>query len=631
MYILEIIPLQKGIPRDTLSYFSARPIDLGSVVEIPLNSRIITGIVVAQHSARDAKASIRSGTFSLKSIGHVIRDQQFSSIMMSTLQSISLQTLIPIGTLISTLFPEQVFDFIMNWKPNNDTRSIIRTISLPYNERITYYQSLINESFAKQKSIVIVAPTVTESEELVKFLKQSLPSDQVLCLHGSLTAKRKESVYALLSETSHPLIICATPQYVCIPRNDIYAYILESINSPYYRNSFSNFIDFRTVLIPLIQTFGHTCYLGDTIISPDELFLLDKRKAFPDRSSFKYINNTIIDIIEKESSSSITYQSPLFSSKTLEHIHDHLKLNKRIFVYTARKSIATITSCRDCGYIVTCPNCTSIMNLIKKNPLSSSDRVFHCNVCETEIPPMNRCPQCLGWNIVPLGITTESTAEELSRIFPGVQLYQSNNDLTKTESACKKMITSWESNGGILIGTQKIIPFIHTTDLSIIASFEHCMSIPDYSTTMTTLWTFQKILEKTTNHYLVQTKYPDQSFLHNFKTQQWASLIDEDNELRKQYYFPPYSTIITITMEHISRKDHAQAKDFLKQSVKPFEHTVQSQFFEYSQTYTIYTTIHINTNDWRETSNLDIKRLRQLLETIRTHSTIKIETPWILE
>jgi primosomal protein N' (replication factor Y) len=336
----------------------------------------------------------------------------------------------------------------------------------------------------------------------------------------------------------------------------------------------------------------------------------------------------VIDIIEKESLSAITYQSPLFSSQTLNHIHDQLKLGKKIFVYAARKSIATVTTCRDCGYTVTCPNCSAIMQLIKKNPLSSTDRVFYCNRCQTEIPPMNRCPHCLGWNIVPLGITTESVFEELSKIFPGVTIYQSNNDLTKTESACKKMITSWE-NGGILVGTQKIIPFIRTADTSIIASFEHCMSIPDHTTTMTTLWLFQQILEKTTDRYLIQTNYPDQLFLQQFQQQNLQQILDDDYSLRSQYGFPPATTLITIVMENISRRDHPQARDFLKQPLQSFENSIQSQFFEYSQTYTIQSTIHLDNRSWQESTEPSIRRLRQLLDTLRGHASITIETPWL--
>ena len=73
MHILEVIPLQKGIPRDSLSYFSLKEIPLGALVEIPLHSKTISGIVIGKTDARDMKASIRSGTFSLKPVGAIIR------------------------------------------------------------------------------------------------------------------------------------------------------------------------------------------------------------------------------------------------------------------------------------------------------------------------------------------------------------------------------------------------------------------------------------------------------------------------------------------------------------------------------------------------------------------------------
>ncbi len=110
MYILDIIPLRKGIPRDTLSYFSARQVPIGALVEIPLQSKTISGIVINQTDARDMKSSIRSGSFSLKQIGAVIAEKGFPSKILTTLQHISLETLIPVGTLLTTFFPDKIFE-----------------------------------------------------------------------------------------------------------------------------------------------------------------------------------------------------------------------------------------------------------------------------------------------------------------------------------------------------------------------------------------------------------------------------------------------------------------------------------------------------------------------------------------
>ena len=110
MYIVETIPIRKGIPRDTLSYFSARPIPIGALVEIPLHSQQIEGIVVGVSPVRDMKASIRTGNFSLRPVTSIIRDLGFSKPILESLCRVSEQNLIPVGTLISTFFPEPVFD-----------------------------------------------------------------------------------------------------------------------------------------------------------------------------------------------------------------------------------------------------------------------------------------------------------------------------------------------------------------------------------------------------------------------------------------------------------------------------------------------------------------------------------------
>lgn len=631
MYIVEIIPLQKGIPLDSLSYFSVHPVQLGSVVEIPLQSRTIQGIVISQKMARDVKSNIRTSNFSLKSIGNIVNDQQFPKEILQTLQIISQQTLIPIGTLISTLFPEIIFKKIMKWKPLSQKQDhTLRIITLPFLKRITAYQTLIHEIFIKKKSLLIITPTVLEQNQLHEKLKTSIPPEmRTIILNGSLASQKKESTYQLFLNDQQPTIFFTTPQYAIIPDDNLETCIFESINSPYYQNDFSSFIDFRNILLPLLQTLGLSFYLADSFLSPQQILLIEKRKAFIDRTTSEKIVKEKIILIEKEQKNSPLYQSPFFSSQIINAVPQHLKKGQKVFIYSARKSIATITSCSDCGYTVHCPNCQSIMTLIKTNPLATNDRIFHCNLCKTEIPPMNRCPDCLGWNIRPLGITTESIIEELERLFPNTPLYQGSQNFTKTDTACRKLVKEWNTTGGILVGTQKIIPFISEVDITIIASFEHVISIPHFQTSLQALWIMENLLEKTREHYIIQTKHVGQDFLQDFQQQNLEHLIRVEDKLYSLYDFPPYATLISITMENISRKDHHQAKDFLKQSIQSFEHTITSNFFEYSQTYTLQAMLHINSKEWSLQETLESKKLRRFLEILRGHAQIKIETPWI--
>lgn len=626
MHILEIIPLQKGIPRDSLSYFSLREIPLGALVEIPLQSRTISGIVIGKTDARDVKATIRSGTFSLKPVGPVIQEKGFPSKIIQTLWQLSMETLIPTGTLLSTFFPEPVFEYFQNWKSIVREKPELRLIELDTPDRFDYYKILVREAFAKKLSIQFITPTVIESDRLVNFLQEICEKEKVIQLSGGMTPAKREKNYQQLLAVETPLVICTTPQFFIIPRHDIGSCIIDSSGSPYYVQDFSLPIDYRVIINRIAETLGINRYFSDSLLPPEQRQLMEMRKAFMDRTSKKTSVKTPVILLEKETFKDPYYVSPVLSSKAVATIKEMINQKKPLFIFSARKGVATVTTCRDCGYTVQCPNCNSVMQLIKKNPLAEADRVFTCNRCETEVPPMNRCPHCLGWNLIPLGITTESIAEELKKFFPDQTILQSSQELTKTESACKKMIKTWQETNGILVGTQKIIQYIDHIPTTIIASFEHCMSIPDFQTPFQTMWLFQKLHEKTTDYFCIQTKNKNDNLLQSLIDHTPEKFISEDIQLRKQYHYPPFSALITIQFSAIKRKDHPQAKEYLKKSITDYEHSIQSQFFEYGQHYQITAKIHVPIQDWTDPENPKKQLLLNFLQSIRNHADITIET-----
>ena len=56
MYILDVIPIAKGILREKLTYFSAKDIPLGSLVEIPVRKKLIKALVIDKKAVTDAKS-----------------------------------------------------------------------------------------------------------------------------------------------------------------------------------------------------------------------------------------------------------------------------------------------------------------------------------------------------------------------------------------------------------------------------------------------------------------------------------------------------------------------------------------------------------------------------------------------
>ena len=60
MYIIEVIPISRGIGADSLSYFTSKEVNIGSIVKVPLRNKSINSIVISIKNAEEIKSDIDS-------------------------------------------------------------------------------------------------------------------------------------------------------------------------------------------------------------------------------------------------------------------------------------------------------------------------------------------------------------------------------------------------------------------------------------------------------------------------------------------------------------------------------------------------------------------------------------------
>ena len=68
MKLIEVIPISRGIPKESLNYFSSVAVPVGSVVKVPLRKKIIPAIVVSERDVEEAKSDIKNSSFPLRKI-----------------------------------------------------------------------------------------------------------------------------------------------------------------------------------------------------------------------------------------------------------------------------------------------------------------------------------------------------------------------------------------------------------------------------------------------------------------------------------------------------------------------------------------------------------------------------------
>ena len=66
MFIIECLPFSKGLNKESLSYFSAKSFEPGTLLKINLRGKNISALVLESRDAIEAKSEIKSADFSLK-------------------------------------------------------------------------------------------------------------------------------------------------------------------------------------------------------------------------------------------------------------------------------------------------------------------------------------------------------------------------------------------------------------------------------------------------------------------------------------------------------------------------------------------------------------------------------------
>ena len=539
MFILSVIPIQRGIPFSTLSYYSTDALSAGTLVELPLGKQVIHGLVVEATSLIEAKTSIKQATFSLKKIKSVVGISAFSTALIEGLREASAKTVTPIGSLASLVMNELFFDLLQKLPTETIKKDVDEKIqSVVYGitlERVDQYKRIIRSAFAQRKSVVLVAPSIRALEYWHATLQKGI-STHTLLLHSKVTKRDQKTVLSTIKQSERPLFICTTPLYAVIPRDDISTIIIEDEASSLYKTNDRFETDMRVVLDCIGRALRISIVYGDTLPRFETLHHSSSIELPRSYSPEKLV------VVEID-----PYRS-ILPTETVELIR-YCQKNKTLFIYTNRKGLAPLSRCADCGTTVDCPTCGLPIVLRHKIVDGERQRLFICKHCGDTLPPTHVCSYCASWNITPVSIGTESIREAVVSIIPETQVVSIDDDLTPDSKSIDTLLSDIQKKKWfVLIGTQKLLPYIKAVDFVVIPFFDRLLSVPSPVVVEETLRLIMECNEKTKDSLILCTKKPDFPITKLLSTKKIQEIIDTDMETREALHYPPFGALLKLSI-----------------------------------------------------------------------------------
>ncbi len=645
MYIATVIPISKGIKNEELSYFTAQKITIGSIVSVPVRSKVIDAIVIDIEDASNLKGSVKDADFQLKKIEKVKGLPPYRVSFFKVCEKMKNYYASKTGNIVNAMLPKFLIERyseifhpkIVEIKESESIKGEKLIFQALFEDRLSWYKTLVREAFAKKESIFICLPTEYDINRFYEAFSKGIEK-YVYKFHSNTNKKTLIGDFNSAISETHPILIISTGTFLSIPRYDIKTIVVEQEASTSYKQIHRPYTDIRNFAEALAETEQIRIIFGDTLLRPETLHRHDIGELGEIASPLfrlPQVERQIIVDMKNEKTTAGAQSFQTLSQTTKEMIQYAMAKNETVFLFTVRKGLAGFTVCHDCGHTMLCKNCNTPVVLYGSKQKTANkeerDRIFMCNKCGVKESASAKCPKCDSWNLTPLGIGIDKVYEETKLNFPNANIVQIDKETTSSEKEMQNACNSFYSKkGAILIGTE--LAFFCLKDKvthSAIISIDGLMSIPSFNINQKILHLIEKLHSITERNLIIQTRVPENLVLKHILTGNVLPLFRDDLKEREAFGYPPFRRLIKITFRGTSRESE-KARSYLEEKFEGYDPQIFSAFIDKIRgQYVTNTVLKIDPSIWKfppkDEVGTETKNLHQKLSSLPPSFSINID------
>ena len=267
----------------------------------------------------------------------------------------------------------------------------------------------------------------------------------------------------------------------------------------------------------------------------------------------------------------------IFSSHLSECLKKNLDEGKQSILLLNRRGYNTFVSCRACGHVLTCPNCSIALTY------HAANQRLMCHYCGFSIPFTKECPVCHENQVHYSGFGTQRAQQELSEIFPQARVLRLDADSTMTRFAYDKKLKQFaDGKYDIIIGTQMVAKGLDFENVTLVGvlSADQALYGDDYRSYERAFDLLTQVVGRSgrgrySGRAVVQTFTPENKIIRLAAEQNYPEFYKGEIAIRRAMLYPPFSSLCMIGFVGIDEKKvRASSVDFLQK----LRETAQSDY-----------------------------------------------------
>ena len=437
-----------------------------------------------------------------------------------------------------------------------------------------YLQS-IAEILNKGKTAMMLVPEIALTPQMVQRFKSRF-GKAVAVLHSGLSQGEKYDEWRKI-ERGEAQVVVGARSAVFAPLQKIGLIIIDEEHEATYKQEDTPRYHARDLAIWRSQYHQCPVILGSATPS-----LESRARAQKKRYELLYLTQrahenaqlpsvTIVDLKEEYAQKNTS----TFSRLLQEKISNRLQQKEQIVLLLNRRGYSSFMMCRDCGYVLPCPNCDISLTLhmdVKK---------MRCHYCGHQEKIPKKCPDCQGEKIRYYGTGTQKVEEELQARFPSARILRMDVDTTRKKGAHEKILKAFEEQeADILLGTQMIAKGLDYPNITLVGvlNADTALNLPDFRSSERTFQLLTQVSGRAgrgakPGEVIVQTFNPEHHSIVLAQAQDYEAFYQQEMILRHQSGYPPFYFTVKITISHpaeqVVAKKSYQIAEQLKNGLSP--------------------------------------------------------------
>ncbi|WP_175988900.1 primosomal protein N' [Bacillus sp. Marseille-Q1617] len=413
-----------------------------------------------------------------------------------------------------------------------------------------YLQS-IQRVLEEGKEAIVLVPEISLTPQMVHRFKGRF-GDDVAVLHSGLSVGEKYDEWRKIQRKEVKVVVGARSA-IFAPFENLGIIIIDEEHETSYKQEENPRYHARDVAVHRAETHQCPVILGSATPSLEsfaraskgvyQLLTLNRRMNDGDLPKV-----SIVDMREELRSGNRS----MFSQELFDKLQTRLEKGEQTVLFLNRRGHSSFIMCRDCGFVVQCPNCDISLTYHR---FSNGMKCHYCGY-EENVP--NTCPECTSEHIRYFGTGTQKVEEELNKLLPGARIIRMDVDTTGRKGSHEKLLTAFgEGKADILLGTQMIAKGLDFPNITLVGvlSADTMLHLPDFRAAEKTFQLLTQVSGRAGRHTLpgevvVQTYTPEHYSIELAAEHDYDRFYMQEMMMRKMGAYPPFYFITLITLSH---------------------------------------------------------------------------------